>query len=77
MQDTIFAPAFGNMPATLVGRDLDMRRLQNGLASVPGSKDRATLIIGQRGLGKTVLLLELAEYAALFWQKRKKRNFKK
>lgn len=63
MRDNIFSPSFGNKPGTLVGRDLDIRHLTEGLHTRPGNKERARLIIGQRGLGKTVLLLELAEYA--------------
>ena len=63
MKDTIFSPAFGNKPGTLVGREKDMRCLAEGLHVNPGNKERVRLIIGQRGLGKTVLLLELAEYA--------------
>lgn len=63
MRDNIFSPSFGNKPGTLVGRDLDIRRLTEGLHTRPGNKERARLIIGQRGLGKTVLLLELADYA--------------
>jgi len=31
------------------------------IADAPGHPDRATFVIGQRGMGKTVLLLELAE----------------
>ena len=63
MIDTIFSPAFGNKPGTLVGRDTVMKCLTEGLSVQPGNKERARLIIGQRGLGKTVLLLELADYA--------------
>lgn len=63
MTDTIFSPAFGNKPGKLVGRDLELKCLIEGLQVRPGNKERARLIIGQRGLGKTVLLLELAEYA--------------
>ena len=49
----------------MVGRDLDIRCLTEGLHSKSGNKERARLIIGQRGLGKTVLMLELADYARL------------
>lgn len=63
MRDTLFSPAFGNKPRTLVGRDVDMKCLTEGLEAFPGSKERARLVVGQRGLGKTVLLLELADYA--------------
>ena len=57
MTDILFSPSFGNKPRVLVGRDQVMQTLVEGLASYPGSKERARLIIGQRGLGKTVLLL--------------------
>ena len=63
MIDLIFSPSFGNKPRTLVGRNKVMADLIGGLHSFPGSKERARLIIGQRGMGKTVLLLEIAEYA--------------
>lgn len=63
MVDAYFSPAFGNKPRVLVGRDREMKSLTEGLHVSPGNKERARLIIGQRGLGKTVLLLELADYA--------------
>ena len=63
MTDTVFSPSFGNRPRVLVGREAVMNGLQIGLESNPGSKERVNLIIGQRGSGKTVILLELAEYA--------------
>ena len=63
MVDAFFSPAFGNKPRTLIGRDREMKCLTEGLHVSPGNKERAGLIIGQRGLGKTVLLLELADYA--------------
>ena len=63
MQDTIFVPSFGNRPRNLVGRDEVLDVFKSSFSSVPGSKDRAILILGPRGAGKTVLLLELAEMA--------------
>ena len=63
MTDTIFSPSFGNKPGKLIGRESDMKCLMEGISTRPGSKERARIIIGQRGLGKTVLLLELADYA--------------
>lgn len=63
MRDEIFSPAFGNRPSQLVGRDVMMDELVEGLRSRPGSRDRATVILGQRGMGKTVLLWELADRA--------------
>lgn len=63
MNDELFSPSFGNKPQKLIGRTEEMNKLRSALASKPGSKERATLIIGQRGLGKTVLLLELYDIA--------------
>ncbi len=59
----IFRPAFGNRPDRIVGRDDVLCRLDDSLASYPGSRERATLIMGQRGMGKTALLLEIADRA--------------
>lgn len=63
MKDTVFVPAFGNRPRNLVGREEIIQLFDDSLQSTPGSRDRAILILGQRGSGKTVLLLELAEMA--------------
>lgn len=60
-RDTVFSPSFGNRPSYLVGRDAVLNRLITGLASVPGSRDRVSIVLGQRGSGKTVLLWELAD----------------
>ena len=62
-QKNIFSPSFGNRPAELVGRDSIITSFMDGIDSPPGGRERATVIIGQRGMGKTVLLLELAEIA--------------
>lgn len=59
----IFRPAFGNRPDRIVGRDDVLGHLDDSLASYPGSRGRATLIMGQRGMGKTALLLEIADRA--------------
>ncbi len=64
IKDTIFSPAFGNRPTYLVGREQILEGLLAGLDSMPGSKERSTVLLGQRGSGKTVLLWELAERAA-------------
>lgn len=63
-KDTIFSPAFGNRPTYLVGRESVLDDLCLGLESMPGSKERSTVLLGQRGSGKTVLLWELADRAA-------------
>lgn len=63
MEDLIFSPSFGNRPKKMVGRDNVLTDLMRGLSENPGSKERATLLLGQRGNGKTVLLLEIAQRA--------------
>ena len=63
MKGDVFSPAFGNRPSQLVGRDDALDTLVAGLSSAPGSRERATMLLGQRGMGKTVLLWELADRA--------------
>ena len=63
MTDQIFSPSFGNRPQTLVGREEIVMNFKESLKTKPGSRERAMLILGQRGSGKTVLLLELADQA--------------
>ena len=60
----LFHPTFGSRPAQIIGRDEEITRFLNGLKDPVGSRDRCTFFIGQRGMGKTALLLELAERAA-------------
>lgn len=62
-RDAIFSPSFGNRPAYLVGRDAVLEALSESLDSRPGGKERAILLLGQRGSGKTVLLWEVADIA--------------
>lgn len=59
----VFEPAFGNKPDRIVGRNDELERIDNALGARPGSRDRAMLIIGQRGMGKTALLLEIESRA--------------
>ena len=64
MKDTsVFLPAFGNRPTKLIGRDHVVQAFLKGLSHPIGHPDRAMVIIGQRGMGKTALLLEFAEKA--------------
>lgn len=62
-RDTIFSPSFGNRPSYLVGRERIIGDFLRGLDSARGNRDRATVLLGQRGSGKTVLLWELADRA--------------
>lgn len=63
MTETIFSPSFGNRPSYLVGREAVISTFISGLEQEPGNRDRAMLMLGQRGSGKTVLLWELADRA--------------
>lgn len=63
MGQRVFEPAFGNRPSCLVGREGVVEGFVNGLREAPGSRDRSTLLLGQRGSGKTVLLWEFADRA--------------
>lgn len=64
----LFHPTFGSRPARIVGRDAEMELFSEGLLSPIGSRDRCIFLLGQRGLGKTALLLEFEDIA-------KKRGF--
>ena len=59
----VFLPAFGNRPAELVGREDVITGFKNGLLQPVGHPNRSTLVIGQRGMGKTALLLEFSDHA--------------
>ena len=63
IDDSVFSPSFGRKPAILLGREQIISEFKEGLRGPAGNRDRATLIMGQRGSGKTVLLLSLAEEA--------------
>ena len=57
-KDAIFSPAFGNRPSHLVGQQNVISSFLEGLEQSPGSRERATVLLGQRGSGKTVLLFD-------------------
>jgi hypothetical protein len=58
-----FLPTFGNRPERLIGRDAILDGFNEGLAGPVGHPQRANLFIGLRGMGKTALLMELADRA--------------
>jgi len=60
----MFSPTFGYKPKYIVGRDKEISEFMESITDAPGHPNRVTFFIGQRGMGKTVLLLELAERAA-------------
>ena len=60
---TLFQPTFGNRPEKYIGRDGVIEQFMAGLREPVGSRNRCTLFLGQRGMGKTALLLELSDRA--------------
>ena len=58
-----FLPSFGIRPARLIGRSEVVSDFLYGLDQQIGHRQRATMLIGQRGTGKTSLLLEFDELA--------------
>ena len=59
-----FTPTFGHEPFAFAGRDELIDDVIEGLANQPGDPNRATIFIGPRGSGKTVLLATIAEEAS-------------
>ena len=63
MSAPLFHPTFGSRPEQIVGRDEEIAAFLSGLDMPIGSRERCMLFLGQRGMGKTALLLELADRA--------------
>jgi hypothetical protein len=59
-----FTPTFGSIPLHLAGRDRLINDVLEGLRNGPGDPNRATIYIGARGSGKTVLLTKITEEAS-------------
>lgn len=55
-----FKPTAGKMPPILIGRENVVTDFAEGLENGAGAPSRLMLVSGQRGYGKTVLLVELA-----------------
>lgn len=63
-----FTPTFGCIPPELAGREGLIGNIVEGLENAPGDPNRASVFVGARGTGKTVLLASIAESAeALGW----------
>ncbi|MHB1732965.1 MAG: ATP-binding protein [Ferrimicrobium acidiphilum] len=58
-----FSPSFGTAPPLLVGRDDIIQDFEYALENGPGQQGRASLYVGNRGVGKTVLLAAIRERA--------------
>ncbi len=59
-----FHPTFGSSPPELAGRDQVVSRISEALQEGPGSAARVSLILGLRGIGKTVVLNAIEDEAA-------------
>ena len=59
-----FTPSFGSIPVQLAGREKIIDDVLIGLDNGPGDPYRASIFIGARGSGKTVLLAKIAEEAS-------------
>lgn len=62
-QPNPFTPTFGRQPYELAGRSELIDDVIYGLTNQPGDPNRATIFIGPRGSGKTVLLDTIAAMA--------------
>ena len=64
-----FKPTAGKMPPILIGRENVVTDFAEGLENGAGAPSRLMLVSGQRGYGKTVLLVELARVALSYgWE---------
>jgi hypothetical protein len=59
-----FKPSFGTYPPILIGRDGILDEFRYGLKTGPGDPNRAVVFTGSRGIGKSVMLSELADIAS-------------
>jgi len=56
-----FKPTAGSRPPALVGRDEQIAEILLAIDDGPGAPGRLTIFTGARGVGKTVMLTEVAE----------------
>lgn len=64
-----FKPTAGKMPPILIGREDVISDFAEGIENGAGAPSRLMLLSGQRGYGKTVLLVELARVARSYgWE---------
>jgi len=59
MQENPFRPAFGVSPPEIIGRDRQITGFLESLDRGIGHPHRSTILIGARGMGKTVVLFAL------------------
>ena len=63
-QMNLFTPGFGRTPHVLAGRDALLAHIKDGLNAGPGDPRFSTILLGNRGTGKTVILNDLEDTAA-------------
>ncbi|MDR0950431.1 MAG: AAA family ATPase [Candidatus Ancillula sp.] len=56
-----FVPAYGSLPPIPVGREKTIEEIVHRIQNSKGSIFRSILFYGQRGIGKTVMLSEIAQ----------------
>jgi hypothetical protein len=64
IQHNPFKPSFGVVPAKIVGRGDIIAKYLNSLDNPSGDPYRTTIFTGTRGMGKTVILNEIADEAS-------------
>ena len=58
-----FSPSFGVTPRVLAGRDAALAAFRDSFSGGAGAPARTVLVVGSRGLGKTVMLNEFEDAA--------------
>lgn len=61
-----FTPSFGRIPPILAGRDFMINDMVHALDQENSAPDLCTLYVGPRGVGKTALMLHIAELAGQY-----------
>ncbi len=61
-----FTPSFGRIPPILAGRDFVLNDIEHALERGGGDPNLSTLYIGPRGVGKTALMLHVANVAGQY-----------
>lgn len=62
-KDNPFSPAFGVLPSAFVGRDELLHDIGSGLLTGPADRSYYSVLMGNRGSGKTVVLTEMQNRA--------------
>ncbi|RLF40516.1 MAG: hypothetical protein DRN12_05215 [Thermoplasmata archaeon] len=58
-----FTPYLGRAPKVFVGRDIEIKNFKTALSDAKEGKPSSILLVGHRGMGKTVLLKYFASIA--------------